>query len=40
MFHSGGEIHLHPNETKSFKVLEFKVLRKISGTESAEIMGF
>jgi hypothetical protein len=40
MFRSGGELRLHSKETMSFNVFEVKVLRKISGRRSAEIMGF
>jgi len=39
VFHSGGELRRHSKETRSFKVFEVKVLRKISGRKSAEIMG-
>jgi len=40
MLHSGGELRLHSKESKEFKVFEVKIIRKIPGTKSAEIMGF
>jgi hypothetical protein len=39
MFLSGGELRLHSKETRSLKVFEVKIIRKISAVKSAEIMG-
>jgi hypothetical protein len=40
MFHSDGELRLHSKETKLFKVFEVKIIRKIPGMKSADVMGF
>jgi hypothetical protein len=40
MIQSGGELRLHSKETNPFKMFEVKVLRKIPGTTSAEVLGF
>jgi hypothetical protein len=40
VFHRSGELGLHSKETKSFKVFEVRVLRKIPGKKSVDVMGY